>query len=223
MTFRTEKQRRAAFAKMAVGRTGPLRRRARTGLRRQQKLTVTQQRLVVDNQKLIHHFAKRYRNAGIDYNDLVGEGQLGLLAAARRYKKGRGAKFSTYASKDIEAHVRRALGKGRVVRIPEKRLKQAKSQGPLTPMVSLDTVASEGGIAQAHAKAALSKLRKRAGKLPAGPQQVFLKRFYTNGDPRPEPWPLRKVATTLKMPLTRAYRLERQAKQGLGIGRKRAG
>lgn len=221
MTVRSEKQRKAMFVKMAAGRTRPIRRRSRPGLRRQQKLTAAQQRLAVDNQKLIHHFAKRYRNAGIDYNDLVGEGQLGLLAAARRYKKGRGAKFSTYASKDIEAHIRRALGKGRVVRIPEKRLKQAKAQGPLTPMVSLDTVASEGGIARAHARAALSKLRKRAGKLSAGPQQVFLKRFYTNGDPRLEPWSLRKVATTLKMPLTRAYRLERQAKQRLGIGKAR--
>ena len=218
MTFRTDKQRRAAFAKMAAGRTVPTRRRSRLGLRRQQKLTATQQRLVVDNQKLIHHFAKRYRNAGIDYNDLVGEGQLGLLAAARRYQKQKG-KFSTYASKDIEAHVRRALGKGRVVRIPEKRLKQAKLQGPLTPMVSLDTVASEGGIAQAHARGSLSRLRRRATKLPDGPRQVFIKRFWSNGDPRPEPWPLRKVATTLKMPLTRAYRLERQAKRRLGIGR----
>lgn len=218
LSQRSEKQRKAIFAKMAAGRQGPLRRRSRTGLRRPQKLTAAQQRLAVDNQKLIHHFAKRYRERGVAYDDLVGEGQLGLLAAARLYQKGKG-KFSTYASKDIEAHIRRALGKGRTVRVPEKRLKAAKAAGPLPTAVSLEalTQGSEGGISRAHARATLSRLRKRANKLSAGPRQVFIKRFWSNGEPRPEPWTLRQVSKSLKLPLTRVYRLQIQAKQKLGI------
>jgi RNA polymerase sigma factor (sigma-70 family) len=66
------------------------------------------------NQGLVHQCAKKYMQAGIEFDDLVQEGNLGLVIAAERYDANRGAKFSTYAMHWIRAFIsaasRRHLG-----------------------------------------------------------------------------------------------------------------
>tara|TARA_Y100000034_G_scaffold107653_1_gene137367 strand:- start:1769 stop:2164 length:396 start_codon:yes stop_codon:yes gene_type:complete len=69
------------------------------------------QQLITDNQGLVHWQARRYIWSGIPYEDLVQEGNLGLMKAAERFDPERGAKFSTYATWWVRQHVQRAAAK----------------------------------------------------------------------------------------------------------------
>jgi RNA polymerase primary sigma factor len=63
--------------------------------------------------------AKRYRNQGMPFLDLIQEGTLGLVRATEKYDYRRGFKFSTYATWWIRQSVARALAdKARTIRIP---------------------------------------------------------------------------------------------------------
>lgn len=51
--------------------------------------------LVVDNMRLVYHIAKKFKNTGYEYDDLVQEGMVGLIKAAKTFDEGRGVLFST--------------------------------------------------------------------------------------------------------------------------------
>ncbi|PIR48924.1 hypothetical protein COU80_01950 [Candidatus Peregrinibacteria bacterium CG10_big_fil_rev_8_21_14_0_10_55_24] len=75
--------------------------------------------LVLCNQRLIVYWAKRYRNMGLDYLDLIQEGNVGLLTAADKFDYQRGYKFATYASWWIRQAMLRALtDTSRTIRLP---------------------------------------------------------------------------------------------------------
>lgn len=63
--------------------------------------------LVLANLRLVVQIAHEYKNRGMEWDDLVAEGNIGLLTAARKYRPGTGAKFSTYASWWIHQIIRR--------------------------------------------------------------------------------------------------------------------
>ena len=68
---------------------------------------------------LVKHLARRFAGYGLPLADLVSEGTLGLLTAARKYDPGRGAQFSTYAGYLIDHRMRRALDcQAPTIRIP---------------------------------------------------------------------------------------------------------
>ncbi len=69
------------------------------------------QQLITDNQGLVHWQARRYAWCGIPYEDLVQEGNLGLIRAAERFDPERGAKFSTYATWWVRQRIQRAAEK----------------------------------------------------------------------------------------------------------------
>jgi|10_taG_2_1085330.scaffolds.fasta_scaffold02012_12 RNA polymerase primary sigma factor len=77
------------------------------------------QKLVECNLRLVIKIAKDYRNLGLDFGDLVCEGNTGLVKAAERFDPEQGAKFSTYSSYWIKQAIRRGLSnKSRTVRLP---------------------------------------------------------------------------------------------------------
>lgn len=67
------------------------------------------ERLIVSNLRLVVHVAGRHRNSGLPLEDLVSEGNLGLLDAVRRFDPDRGFRFATYAVWWIDQAIWKAI------------------------------------------------------------------------------------------------------------------
>jgi RNA polymerase primary sigma factor len=75
--------------------------------------------LITANTRLVISIAKRYRGHGVPFQDLIQEGNLGLMRAVDKFDPGRGYKLSTYATWWIRQAVTRALAdQGRTIRLP---------------------------------------------------------------------------------------------------------
>jgi RNA polymerase primary sigma factor len=93
-------------------------------------------RLIERNLRLVVSVAKRYRGMGLPFEDLIQEGNIGLMKAAERFDPDRGNRFSTHATWWIRQAIGRAIeDKGRAIRLPvhtgEKARKAARARREL--------------------------------------------------------------------------------------------
>jgi len=76
-------------------------------------------KLSAGNLRLVVSIAKRYRNRGLSFLDLIQEGNTGLMKAVEKYEYRRGYKFSTYATWWIRQAITRSIAdQARTIRIP---------------------------------------------------------------------------------------------------------
>ncbi len=80
---------------------------------------IRRQKLSAANLRLVVSIAKRYRNRGISFLDLIQEGNTGLLRAVDKFEPARGFKFSTYATWWIRQAISRSIADhSRTIRVP---------------------------------------------------------------------------------------------------------
>jgi RNA polymerase primary sigma factor len=90
------------------------------GLRRQiQAGRAAREHLIVANTRLVISIAKRYQGPGVPFQDLIQEGNLGLMKAVNKFDPDRGYKLSTYATWWIRQAITRAIAnQARTIRLP---------------------------------------------------------------------------------------------------------
>ena len=118
-------------------------------------------RLVEGNLRFVVSYAKRYRGLGVSFLDLIHEGNLGLMEAARRFDPGRNVKFITYAVWWIRQALTHALStQTRAFSLPQKvsgaaarltrevaELTEQLERTPTSSEIAADTKMSEADVA----------------------------------------------------------------------------
>jgi len=85
----------------------------------EKKIFAARDRMIEGNVRLVISIAKRYTNRGLEFIDLIAEGNCGLIKAVEKFDYKKGYKFSTYATWWIKQAITRAIAdQSRTVRVP---------------------------------------------------------------------------------------------------------
>jgi RNA polymerase primary sigma factor len=182
--------------------------------------------LVEGNLRFVVSYSRRYRRSGVPALDLIHEGNLGLIEAARRFDPSRNVKFISYAVWWIREAMMQAMAEQiRAFSFPPKLL-ATLGRGPADRSLS-DPIGSDGGYAGARelgdtlaadnvavddamiARRRLDDLAGAIGDLDGKERQVMQRRF---GLGNREPQTLQEIGDFLHLSRERVRQLEARAK-----------
>lgn len=113
------------------------------------------------NRPLVYSIAARFRDRGVDFEELVGAGSLGLVKAINSFDPSRGCAFSTYATPLIFGEIRRFLRDDGIIRVSREQKKLAAALGRERERrlfdgerTDIESIAAAVGVSRADAAAA---------------------------------------------------------------------
>jgi RNA polymerase primary sigma factor len=183
-------------------------------------------RLVESNLRFVVSYAKRYRGLGVSFLDLIHEGNLGLIEAAKRFDPSRNVKFITYAVWWIREAMMHVLSEQtRAFSFPQKLFSVL---GTASDDVSLNEPVTPGGSRQfgdtlpqeqvppveqemIH-QADLDELAAALSDLDGKEREVVRLRFGLEDD---EPRTLREIGDRMRLSRERVRQIESRAKEKL--------
>lgn len=176
----------------AAGKDESIKQRARTAKTAWAQAESLRWRLAMSGRRIAHGEARKLAGPFMDEEDLVQEGYIGLLRAAKRFDPDRGIRFSTYARWWVRAQMTRAIDHtGRPVRLPgcaveqtrnlRKAIKRFEAAGMPFGIAEL---AEEVGIDKERAELLLSQGNTISLEQPVddGPRPRPLERFLSDED-----------------------------------------
>jgi len=189
-------------------------------------------KLVKANLRFVVQVAKQYQGMGVELEDLIGFGNLGLFEAAKRFDATRGIKFISFAVWYVRAELQKALNDlGRTVRIPSHK---TMTEGKLYSTISTSTPVGDSEDSESYSDRYLPdekglpyneledlkhELAKALNNLKPK-QKLAVTMFYGIGYEYPKP--MEQIADELEVTGERARQLVRQGECALrklsGIG-----
>ena len=138
-------------------------------------------RLITSNLRYVVRVALRYRGCGVPLEDLINEGNIGLIEAVRRYDPGRETRFLTYATWWIRKAILGALSKQTLVRVPAHRQKQIRRASQEKEALRIEAWRNEKPLSTELQRAA----EIREALLGARPMELSLEDVWGRNDERP--------------------------------------